>query len=591
MMVVGGSFLTTPIGTEEIFIRENFSDDHTDIVEAVKDFLEENVKPKRDQLEKLDIPLTLELIREFSELGFGSVDIEEEYGGMELDKISSMIITETAAYGQSASWAISFGAHTGIGTLPIAIFGTEEQKAKYLPDLATGEKIGAYCLTEPSAGSDALNAKTTAVLSEDGKHYILNGTKQFITNGGFADVFTVFAKIDGEKFTGFIVEREFEGVSHGAEEKKMGLKGSSTTTVVLEDVKVPVENLLGEPGKGHQIAFNILNLGRVKLGVGGLGGSKVMINEALSYAKDRKQFGESITRFDMIRSKFADMIVRTYGLDSMSYNAIGLIQANIDKIDKEDPKYQIKAVQSIEDYAIEASMMKVFGSESYAKTADQALQVLGGYGFTEEYPIAKAYRDTRVDRIFEGTNEVNRQVIAGYYLKNALMEKLQIREYMKAINAGLKTGQFPEVDCDLLGEEKSTLELLKMLAIVVFNESIGAYGQGLKNEQMVLEDLADIFTELFVLESTLQRVTQKWEDKLGYRSIEKTIARVLTIETSDRIQNLAKRVIFGSTAKTEIPKLMEKYNKVRERLTITDNVYALKVQIAEDLYDQGKYSF
>ena len=591
MMVVGGSFLTTPIGTEEIFIRENFTEDQSDIESAVKEFMLDNLKPKKDQIEKLDIPLTVELIREFSELGFGSVDIEEEYGGMELDKISSMIITETIAYGQSASWGISFGAHVGIGTLPIAIFGNKEQKAKYLPSLASAEKIGAYCLTEPSSGSDALAAKTTAVRSEDGKHYILNGTKQFITNGGFADIFIVFAKIDGEHFTGFIVEREFDGVSHGAEEHKMGLKGSSTTTLNLDNVHVPVENMLWKEGKGHQIAFNILNIGRIKLGIGGLGGSKVMINESLAYAKDRKQFGESLTRFDMIQSKFADMVVRTYGLDSMAYNTVGKVQANIERIDKDREDYQVKEVQSIEDYAIEASMLKVYGSESYGFCADTGIQILGGYGFTEEYPIAQAYRDTRIDRIFEGTNEINRQVIAGYYLKNTLMEKLMVREYMKAINNGLKNGMFPEVDCDLLGEEKSTLELLKMLAMVVFNESIATFGQGLKNEQMLLEDLSNIFTDLYVLESALQRVTQKWEDKLGYRPVEKTIARVLTIETSERVQSWAKRAIFGATPKTELPKLLEKYKTVQSKLQLLDDVYQLKREIAEDLFEHGSYPF
>jgi alkylation response protein AidB-like acyl-CoA dehydrogenase len=590
MFAIGGSFLTTPIGTEDILIRENFTEDQKEIFDSVRQFVEENILPNRAKIEKLDIPLTVELIRQFSELGFGSIDIEEKFGGMEMDKVTSMLVTEAMTYGQSASWAISFGAHVGIGTLPIAIFGNEDQKSRYLPDLGSGTKIGAYCLTEPSSGSDALAAKTTAVLSEDGKHYILNGTKQFITNGGFADVFTVFAKIDGEEFTGFIVERDFGGVTHGAEEHKMGLKGSSTTIINLDNVKVPVENLLWKAGKGHEIAFNILNLGRLKLGVGNLGGCKVVINEALKYARERKQFGQYITNFDMIKSKFADMMIRTYALDSMAYNATGKIQANIDQIDKDRDDYQVRQVQSIEDYAIEASMLKVYGTESLAFCADTGLQIFGGYGFTEEYPMAQTYRDNRVDRLYEGTNEINRQVIAGYFLRNALMEKLPIREAVKMINAGLKSDMRPDINCDILKEEKTVSEMLKMMAILVFNEAIATYGQGLKNEQMILEDLSNIFTELFALESTLQRITQKHEVKSNVK-IECKIARVYTIETSLHVQDLCMRVILGSTPKTEIPSMLEKYDHVRKHLTISDNTYKLKSEIVEHLYNHGSYPY
>jgi alkylation response protein AidB-like acyl-CoA dehydrogenase len=590
MMIVGGSFLTTPIGTEDILTKESLSEEQVDIYHSVKDFLEENIAPHKDKIEKLDIELTRKLITDFSELGFGSIDIEEEYGGMEMDKVTSMVVTEAIAFGQSASWAISFGAHVGIGTLPIAIFGNKEQKAKYLPKLATAEWIGAYCLTEPGSGSDALSAKSTAILSEDGKHYILNGTKQFITNGGFADIFIVFSKINGEDFTGFIVERDFQGVSNGAEEHKLGLKGSSTTTVVLEDVKVPVENLLWKQGKGHQIAFNILNIGRIKLGFGNLGGCKIAIKHAFTYANERKQFGQYLTQFDMIKSKFADMIVKTYTLEAMSYHTAGLIQKNIERIDENDPEYQVKSIESIEDYAIEASMLKVFGSETLGFCTDTGIQILGGYGFTEEYALARMYRDTRVDRIYEGTNEINRQVIAGYYLKNALTEKLPIREYMKAINAGLKSGMFPTVDCNILSEEKTTLELLKMIAIFVFNEAIGRYGQGLKNEQMILEDLANTFMDLFNLESVLQRITQKHEDKMNI-AFDLKISRVLCIETVDRVNAWARRIINGVATESEYKKIMSKYNTVRDKLEIKDDVYALKKEIADHLDETKEYPY
>lgn len=590
MFAVGGSFLTTPIGTEEILIRENFSEEQQEIFEAVKDFVEENILPNKEKIEKFDIPLTVDLIRQFSELGFGSIDIQEEYGGMEMDKVTSMLVTEAIAYGQSASWAISFGAHVGIGTLPIAIFGNADQKKRYLPKLATAEKIGAYCLTEPSSGSDALAAKTTAVLSEDGSHYILNGTKQFITNGGFADVFTVFAKVNGEDFTGFIVEREFEGVTHGAEEKKMGLKGSSTTTINLDNVKVPKENLLWKQGKGHEIAFNILNIGRLKLGIGNLGGCKVIINEAVKYANERKQFGNRIANFDMIRSKFADMMIRTYALDSISYNASGLIQKNIDRLDPEADDYQFKSIESIEDYAIEASILKVYGTESLFHVVDQGLQTFGGYGFTEEYPMAQTYRDNRVDRLYEGTNEINRLVIAGYYLRNALTEKLPIREAMKFIHAGIKNDQLIEVHSDVLKEEKTVLELLKLLSIFVFNEAIMRYGQGLKTEQMILEDLSNIFMDLFALESTLQRVTQKKEMDYDVRN-EMIIGRVLAVETSLRVQQWCMRVVLGSTPETELNSVLEIFDRFRKHMTIVENTYALKHKIAEHLYETGHYPY
>jgi alkylation response protein AidB-like acyl-CoA dehydrogenase len=589
-MKIGGSFLTTPYSDEDkILTRESFPEDLKEMAEAMREYAVDNILPKKKDIETLNYDLLKEILRGLGEMGFLSIDIPERFGGMELDLVTSMTMMEEIAWSQSGSIAVTFGAHAGIGTLPIALFGTEEQKAKYLPDLATAEKIGAYCLTEPSAGSDALNIKTTAVLSEDGKHYILNGEKQFITNGGFADIYTVFAKVDGEKFTAFIVEREYPGVTPGKEEYKMGLKGSSTTSVRLENVKVPVENIIHEIGKGHEIAFNILNLGRIKLGVADLGGSKQVITNALKYAGERKQFGQLIREFDMIKSKFSDMAMRTYVFDAAAYNTMGMIKNNIDELDRSDPNYSRKALESLEQYAIEASMIKVFGSEYYGMTVDQALQVYGGYGFTEEYPAAQAYRDTRIERLYEGTNEVNRQVIAGYFLKKALMEQIPLRDKVRNLKIKLLKGETWNVEAAVLEDEKNILEGLKTLVILAFNEVIIRFGQSLRVEQMVMENLADAFTQLFFLESALKRATQA-QDKPN-ADIHRKIVRLYAYDSMNRIMVWIKDVIFGTLEGPELRQALDIYNLFLNMLRLKDNFVQLKREVAEYLYQQGQYPF
>ncbi|HVG17582.1 MAG TPA: acyl-CoA dehydrogenase family protein, partial [Blastocatellia bacterium] len=417
----GGSFILEDHDPAEVFTPEDLSDEHMMIAQTAREFTEKEVLPLDAEIETKDYNVTLALLRKAGELGLLSIDIPERFGGAGLDLLSSLVASENMS-GQ-ASFSGTLGAHTTIGTLPIVYFGTEEQKQKYLPRLATGELVGAYALTESGSGSDALGAKTRAVLSEDGKHYVLNGQKMWITNAGFADVFTVFAKVDGEKFTAFIVERDFPGVSVAPEEHKMGLQGSSTCAVNLEDARVPVENVLGEIGKGHRIAFNILNIGRLKLGVAGITGSKRLTTTATDYAKQRYQFGVPISSFGLIKHKLAEMAIRTYVADCMTYRTVGMIEDALATVDRDKPEDVLKA---IEDYAVECSIIKVVGSETVDYCADEAVQVFGGNGYSKDYPVERAYRDSRISRIYEGTNEINRLIISGQLLRRAAKGELAL---------------------------------------------------------------------------------------------------------------------------------------------------------------------
>lgn len=438
----GGSFIVNPISEATVFSREDFTEEHSEIYEMVKEFDKERILAQKEEIEKYDKDLSLSLIKEMGELGLLGIDVPEEYGGMDLDKVTSAIVAEALTF--SPSFSVTWSVQTGIGSLPIIWFGTAEQKEKYLPEIVTGEIICAYGLTEPSAGSDALSGKTTAMLSDDGKHYILNGEKIFITNGGWADVFIVFAQVDGSKFSAFIVDRDTEGFTIGAEEKKMGMKGSSTTSLIFQNAKVPVENLLYNVGKGATIAFNVLNIGRFKLGAAGVGGSKNGIEAAAQYAMERRAFGKPIAQFDAIIKKIADMTVRTFAADSMVYRTIGLLQNEIDGLDKSDLNYYIHLGEAMEKYAIETSMAKVYGSDTSHFVLNEGLQIFGGYGFLEEYPMASAYRDDRINQIWEGTNEINRQIITGFMMKKALMEELPIRDAISSIEHFMSNGKLEE---------------------------------------------------------------------------------------------------------------------------------------------------
>jgi alkylation response protein AidB-like acyl-CoA dehydrogenase len=510
--IKGGSFLLGKVDAEAVYTPEDFTEEHRMIAETTSDFVEGEIVPHDEEIEKLDYELTVKLLRKAGELGLLGADIPEEFGGVGLDKISSTLIGENMING--FSFALSHGAHVGIGTLPIVIFGNRKQKEKYLPDLATGAKIAAYALTEPTSGSDALSAKTVARLSEDGQHYILNGAKQFITNAGFADVFVVYAKIDGDKFTAFIVDRDTSGFNLGPEEKKMGIKGSSTRPLIFEDAKVPVENVLWEMGRGHVIAFNILNIGRYKLAVGALGSSKAAIKISTEYAKQRTQFNTQIANFPLIREKLADMNVQTFVLESLVYRTVGLYDEIMKDIDMTSDDSGKAASKAIEEYAIECSINKVFGSEVMDFVVDEAVQIHGGYGFIQEYKVERMYRDSRINRIFEGTNEVNRLLIPGTLFKKGIKGELPLLQATKTLQGELM-GMMPQTDFHQpLEREHHLVDIAKKVFLMIGGLAAQKYQQNLDKQQELLANLADIAIEIFAMESAVLRA-QKTLNRFG----------------------------------------------------------------------------
>lgn len=588
---MGGRFLIEEIGTSPVFSRENFTDEHKEIEQMIREFAADRIGENKDEINKFNKDLSLSILREMGELGLLGIDVPEKYGGMEMDKITTAISAESLSAGFCPSFTAIWSVQTGIGSLPIVWFGTPEQKEKYLPKMVTAELVGAYGLTEPSAGSDALAGRTTAMLTEDGKHYILNGEKIFITNGGWADVFIVFAKVGGDKFSAFIVEKNTPGFEIGPEEHKLGMKGSSTTSLIFKDAKVPVENLLYEVGKGATIAFNALNMGRYKLAASDLGGCKMVITEAVKYALERRQFGQPIAHFDAIKGKFADMIIGTYSADSMIYRTIGLIQDEIDTLDKNDDKYYIKVGEAMERYAIETSMAKVFGSEMFGTVADHGIQILGGYGYIEEYPFAGTFRDTRIDRIWEGTNEINRMIITGYMMKRALMEELPIREKIQQIEDYLATNPNGKNESEgELDHEIQMLEAGKMLGLYLFHEALCEYGQDLKHEQQLTEILANIFIDIYTAESTIARVRQNIESGNSERT-PIYIAKVFAAEASIRLLNMALTGMNGIYKGNLKNTITDNLKNFQVRMLPKIDIIGMKRLIAEHVYSKQSYPF
>jgi alkylation response protein AidB-like acyl-CoA dehydrogenase len=579
----GGGFLLTPVA-QEVFCREKFSEEQREIEKMVREFAAERMFPLREELAVHNEELTRSLMREVGELGLTGIDIPERYGGMELDKTTSAMVVEALTLSGSSSWVVTFSGHVGIGTLPIVFFGTEEQKQKYLPKLASVEYLAAYSLSEADAGSDALALKTTARLSEDGKEYILDGSKIYVTNGSWADLFTVFAKIDGKELSAFLVERGTEGFTIGPEEKKMGIKGSSTVSLFLENARVPRENLLGKPGQGGAIALNILNIGRFKLGAADLGACKAATDLITEYALERRQFGQPIAFFEAIRKKVAEMVVRTYALDSVIYRTVGLMDERIAKLDSQDPDYNRQAMDALEEFAIEASISKILGSETMFRISDQGIQVYGGNGFSEEYPMAALFRDTRIDRIFEGTNEINRMVIYGYFLKKALMEELPVREASKGWLEAASG------DPGFLGWEIQTLDVTRRLGLKLLHEAISAYGQDLRNAQVVGEDLADLFIGYFSASSAINRIRQLGkaaEKDGGYRSLARlTVATYL--EDFWRLYFRLRPVLLsGSYAERFAPEFEAEMQKLHLPFDPVAEIHHL----SDDLYHHRRYRF
>jgi alkylation response protein AidB-like acyl-CoA dehydrogenase len=497
----GSSFLWEKAGTHPIMSPERFTDEQRQLAQSGREFSEKEIMPHMREIESKKAGLVPELLRKAGELGLLMVDVPTEYGGLGLDKTTSMLLAEQFA--TSGSFSVSLGAHTGIGTMPIIYFGTPAQKAAYLPDLATGKRLAAYALTESSSGSDALAAKTKATLSPDGKHWVLNGTKQFITNAGFADVFTVFAKVDGDKFTAFIVDRTTPGLTVGPEEHKMGIRGSSTCPLTFEDAKIPSDRVLGEIGRGHKIAFNILNIGRMKLGVGTVGACKQALELSAKYAKERKQFDKPIAAFGLVSEKLAEMALTTFVAETMGYRTTGLVDERLASASNDQQK-----IDAVEEFSVEASIIKVFGSEALNYCADEAVQVHGGYGFIEEYQPERILRDSRINRIFEGTNEINRLIVPGTVLKRALKGQIPLLDYSVAVRERLAQGDLPKRESGELGAEMQVAEYCKWIAVYVLSVVAEMYQMTVSEEQEILGDIADMITRAYAIDSVVQRVRQ-----------------------------------------------------------------------------------
>ena len=534
----GGEFLLRPTAPADVFTPEDFDENQRMFAKTVEDFVVRHIEPVRERLEyEGDTALGEPLLKEAGRMGLLMADIPEAYGGMGSDKATIMLISEKIA--ASGSFAVTHGAQAGIGTLPIVYFGTDAQKQEYLPKLATGEKLTCYALTEPGSGSDALAAATTARLGDDGSHWVLNGSKQYITNAGYAEMAVLFAKVDGEQFTGFIVDLKSEGVTIGAEEKKMGIKGSSTCAVTLEDVKVPKENVLGEIGKGHHIAFNILNVGRFKLGASTVGGAKLALAAAVPYTKQRKQFDARICDFGLIRRKIADVAAVVFAAESMVYRTAGLLDTAIATLDKADPEYDRRSIGQVEEFSIECSMIKVFATEACALAAEECLQMLGGYGYCQEYPLERIYRDERINRIFEGTNEINRMLVPGMILKKAMKGELPFLQAAQAVAdelTGLPSFDDP-AEPEWLDTERKLVENLKKTMLAVTGLAARKFGQDVKDQQGVLADAADIAMEAYACESALLRTLKRAETR-GQEAAQ-PMADMLTLYLHDAVDRVA----------------------------------------------------
>jgi alkylation response protein AidB-like acyl-CoA dehydrogenase len=560
----GGSFLIEPTTPEQFYSPEDFTEEHLAIARTTEEFWTKEIAPNVDAIQRQEPGVAVSVLRKAGELGLTAVLLPEKYGGMEMDLTSAMLVAEGIA--KDGSYAAWHGGQSGIGALPLLLFGTEEQKQHYLPKVATAELVAAYALSEPQAGSDALAARTRADLSPDGKHYILNGQKMWITNGGAADLFTIFAKIDGEKFTAFLVERKFPGLSSGPEEKKMGIKGSSTTAIYLDNVPVPVENVLGEIGRGHIIAFNILNIGRLKLGAFATGGAKEVLRVSLKYASERKAFGKSIAEFGLIQHKLAEMAIRIFANESATYRTVGLIDSQIEALGE---------LKAVEEFAAECSYIKIFGSEMLDYVTDEAVQIHGGYGYHQDYVVERAYRDSRINRIFEGTNEINRLLATGMLLKRAQRGQLPLVEAVKKLQAEILSGPVAA----------SQVENAKKTALFALGVAYQKFGAALEDQQEVLASITDIAMNAFVMESVelrARKLAQHHRDELAA-----DISAVFLREAMDIVESAARNVLAacseGDALRTNLA-VLKRFTKFEPV-----NAIAARRRIAARLLATGRY--
>lgn len=587
--IKGGEFIIRETEAQEIFIPEQFDEEQRMMVQACRDFLETEVYPNMDAIDNGEPGLLEKVFHKAGELGLLGITIPEEYGGLGMSFNSSMLIAD--ALGPAGSFSTTYGAHTGIGTLPILYYGTAEQKQQYLPKLASGEWAACYCLTEPDAGSDANSGKTRARLSDDGKHYLITGQKMWISNAGFADLFIVFAKIDNdENLSCFLVEKTFGGITLGEEEKKMGIKGSSTRQVFFNDCPVPVENMLSERQNGFKIAVNILNIGRIKLATAANGGSRHVINLATQYAIERKQFGQSISNFGAIQQKIAEMSVKHYATESASYRAGQDIEDKIDELIANGMDESEAKLKGVEQFAIECAILKVHGSETLDYVVDQGVQVYGGMGFSADAPMDKAYRDSRISRIYEGTNEINRMLAVGMLVKRALKGELDIMTPAMAVAEELQS--VPSFDIPdtsgLFGEEKEALKKLKKAFLMIAGRAAQVFGAKLNDEQEILMNIADMLIEIYVAESTVLR-TEKLADLRGEDAVATQIAaaKVYFFEAMDTIESAAREALFSFTQGDEQRVMMMGLKRYLKPLPV--NVKELRRQIAAEMIEKGGY--
>jgi alkylation response protein AidB-like acyl-CoA dehydrogenase len=571
-----GRFLVADSTPDAVFTREDLSEEQLLFGRAAEEFMRTEVVPRAAEIFAKDWPLTRELIKKAADRDFTRLEIPEAYGGLGLDKVSTACVGEQL--GLLPSFAGSLGAHTSIGTLPIVYFGNPDQRERYLPRLANGELIGAFALTEPEAGSDALSARTTATLTPDGKHYSIRGNKLWITNGGFADIFTVFAKVDGKHFTAFIVERGM-GVVSGAEEHKLGLDGNSTTALMFDDVKVPVENVLGTVGEGHKVAFNILNLGRVKLGTRNIGGAKQALTGAVKYAIGRKQFGQSIASFGLIKHKIAEMSIRCFVGDAMVFRSLGEVDEALSAVDHEDPAVALK---TIEQFAIECSINKVWSSEALAYVVDEALQVYGGNGYSREFPAERAYRDARITRIYEGTNEINRIIVGTRLVKSAEVAA----KIAEAAAAGLDRARTRQSPPGPLGRERGLLERAKEVTRYTLGLASQKFGKALSSEQEVVSRLADMAIEIYALESAILRAEKIHARGGSHAATVVAMTQVFAADAADRLEHAAKNAFAG----IDPPNLIDILETVHVLLGHGPvNTIANRRRIADAVIEAGRY--
>jgi butyryl-CoA dehydrogenase len=580
-VIPGGSFLIENAAPEDIFTPEDFSEEQQEIARTTAEFAEKSILPRIPEIEAKNFSVTRELLLEAGKLGLMAVDVPEEYGGLALDKVTSALVSDRIAV--SASFSVSFSAHTGIGTLPVIWYGTPAQKEKYLPRLASGEWIAAYALSESSSGSDAMNVRTQARISPDGTQYILNGEKMWISNAGFADLFIVFAKIDGEQFSAFLVERDTPGLTIGAEEHKLGIRGSSTCPLVLSDCAIPADNLLGQAGKGHHIAFNILNVGRYKLGAATLGGARHTLRNAVRYGKQRLAFGKPITSFGLIQEKIAATAAGIFAGEALVYRVVGAIDAALSTLPQDASSAEMQ--KRIEDYAVECSIVKVWCSEMLDRAVDQALQIYGGYGYVEEYPAERNYRDSRINRIFEGTNEINRLIITGFTLKRAMQGKLPLLPAIAKVMDEVMAGPSPREEAsEPLAAEKALVASAKKLGLFCSGAASQKYPTNLPDQQEIMGLLADILSEILVMESAILRA----EKFRGRSPIAIQLAQLSAARSFRVIQDSAERVL-GAIAEGD---MLHTQMAIFRRLSKHDpiNTVAIGRTVAEEIIAAERYT-